>query len=55
MNTPRNIRIPSALGAILAATLMTVISAVPEAVHAQDGARIACADKISHDFRPVLL
>jgi len=52
MYSPKHFRIPSALGAILAATLVTVISAVPDAVHAQDPAKTSCAEKVPYAFQP---
>lgn len=54
MYNPKTFRIPSVLGAVLAATLMTVVSTLPEAVHAQDGSKATCTDKVPHDFKPSL-
>lgn len=50
----RFIRIPSALGAVLAATLMTVVSALPEAVHAKGTAKTVCVEKLPYAYQPTL-
>ncbi|WBX85947.1 hypothetical protein [Sphingosinicella microcystinivorans] len=45
-------RLPSALGAIVAATLVTIISAVPEVVHAGDRTP-SCGAPVPSCFGPV--
>lgn len=55
MFSSHNFRFPSMVGAILAATLMTVVSTLPDAVHAQGVDASRCVEKVPHDFRPTLL
>lgn len=53
MYSPRKTSISSALGAICAAALLTVVTAIPEVVHAQTSAK-PCAEKVSGPFVPSL-
>ncbi len=45
-------RLPSALGALVAATLVTIISAVPDVVHAAD-LTLSCAPHATTCHTPV--